>query len=43
MKSAKAVNDELAMRQPLFRPQNPGFDFTAIGKETIGDLFSSTD
>lgn len=43
MKSAKAVNDELAMKQPLFRPQNPGFDFTAIGKETLGDLFSSTD
>ena len=43
MKSAKAVNDELSMKQPLFRPQNPGFDFTAIGKETLGDLFSSTD
>lgn len=43
LRSAKQANDELAMRQPLFRPQNPGFDFTPISKETIGDLFESTD
>ena len=43
LKKAKAVNDELAMDRPLFRPQNPGFDFTAIGKEMLGDLFRSTD
>lgn len=43
LKRAKAVNDELAMERPLFRPQNPGFDFTAIGKEILGDLFRSTD
>ena len=43
LKRAKAVNDELAMQRPLFRPQNPGFDFTAIGKEMLGDLFRSTD
>lgn len=43
LKRAKEVNDELAMERPLFRPQNPGFDFTAIGKETLGDIFSSTD
>ena len=43
LKRAKAVNDELAMDRPLFRPQNPGFDFTAIGKEMLGDLFRSTD
>lgn len=43
LKKAKAVNDELAMERPLFRPQNPGFDFTAIGKETLGDIFQSTD
>lgn len=43
LKRAKAVNDELAMERPLFRPQNPGFDFTAIGKEMLGDIFRSTD
>lgn len=43
LKKAKEVNDELAMQRPLFRPQNPGFDFTAIGKEMLGDIFSSTD
>lgn len=43
LKRAKAVNDELAMQRPLFRPQNPGFDFTAIGKEMLGDIFRSTD
>lgn len=43
LKKAKAVNDELAMERPLFRPQNPGFDFTAISKETLGDIFRSTD
>lgn len=43
LKKAKAVNDELAMERPLFRPQNPGFDFTAISKETLGDIFKSTD
>lgn len=43
LKKAKAVNDELAMERPLFRPQNPGFDFTAISKETLGDIFQSTD
>lgn len=43
LKRSKAVNDELAMERPLFRPQNPGFDFTAIGKEMLGDLFRSTD
>lgn len=43
LKKAKAVNDELSMQRPLFRPQNPGFDFTAIGKEMLGDLFRSTD
>lgn len=43
LKKAKEVNDELAMERPLFRPQNPGFDFTAIGKEMIGDIFRSTD
>lgn len=43
LKKAKEVNDELAMERPLFRPQNPGFDFTAIGKETLGDIFKSTD
>ena len=43
LKKAKAVNDELSMERPLFRPQNPGFDFTAIGKEMLGDLFRSTD
>lgn len=43
LKRAKAVNDELAMDHPLFRPQNPGFDFTAIGKEMLGDIFRSTD
>lgn len=31
------------MERPLFRPQNPGFDFTAIGKEMLGDIFRSTD
>lgn len=43
LKRAKEVNDELAMDRPLFRPQNPGFDFTAIGKEMLGDIFRSTD
>ena len=43
LKMAKEVNDELAMERPLFRPQNPGFDFTAIGKEILGDIFRSTD
>lgn len=43
LKKAKEVNDELAMERPLFRPQNPGFDFTAIGKEMLGDIFKSTD
>lgn len=43
LKKAKEVNDELAMDRPLFRPQNPGFDFTAIGKEMLGDIFRSTD
>ena len=43
LKKAKEVNDELAMERPLFRPQNPGFDFTAIGKEMFGDIFRSTD
>lgn len=43
LKRAKAVNDELAMERPLFRPQNPGLDFTAIGKEMLGDIFRSTD
>lgn len=43
LKKAKEVNDELAMERPLFRPQNPGFDFTAIDKEMIGDIFKSTD
>lgn len=43
LKRAKTVNDELAMERPLFRPQNPGFDFTAIGKEMLGDIFKSTD
>ena len=43
LKKAKEVNDEIAMERPLFRPQNPGFDFTAIGKEMLGDIFRSTD
>lgn len=43
LKKAKEVNDELVMERPLFRPQNPGFDFTAIGKEMLGDIFRSTD
>lgn len=43
LKKAKEVNDELAMERPLFRPQNPGFDFTAIGNEMLGDIFRSTD
>lgn len=43
LKKAKEVNDQLAIERPLFRPQNPGFDFTAIGKETLGDIFRSTD
>lgn len=43
LKKAKEVNDELAMQRPLFRPQNPGFDFTAIDKEMLGDIFRSTD
>lgn len=43
LKKAKEVNDELAIERPLFRPQNPGFDFTAIGKEMLGDIFRSTD
>ena len=43
LKRSKEVNDELAMERPLFRPQNPGFDFTAIGKEILGDIFRSTD
>lgn len=43
LKKAKEVNDELAMERPLFRPQNPGFDFTAIDKEMLGDIFKSTD
>lgn len=43
LKKAKEVNDKLAMERPLFRPQNPGFDFTAIGKEMLGDIFRSTD
>lgn len=43
LKKAKEVNDELAMERPLFRPQNPGFDFTAIGKEMLGNIFRSTD
>lgn len=43
LKKAKEVNDELAMERPFFRPQNPGFDFTAIGKEMLGDIFRSTD
>lgn len=43
LKKAKEVNDELAMERPLFRLQNPGFDFTAIGKEMLGDIFRSTD
>lgn len=43
LKKAKEVNDKLAMERPLFRPQNPGFDFTAIDKEMLGDIFRSTD
>lgn len=43
LKKAKEVNDELAMEHPLLRPQNPGFDFTAIDKEMLGDIFRSTD
>lgn len=43
LKKSKEVNDKLAMERPLFRPQNPGFDFTAIDKETLGDIFRSTD
>lgn len=43
LKKAKEVNDELAMERPLSRPQNSGFDFTAIGKEMLGDIFRSTD
>lgn len=43
LKKAKEVNDELAIERPLFRPQNPGFDFTAIDKEMLGDIFRSTD
>lgn len=43
LKKAKEMNDELAMERPLFRPQNPGFDFTAIDKEMLGDIFRSTD
>lgn len=43
LKKAKEVNDELAMQHPLFRPQNPGFDFTVISKEMLGDIFRSTD
>lgn len=43
LKKAKEVNDELAMEHPLFRPQNPGFDFTGIGKEMLGDMLRSTD
>lgn len=43
LKKAKELNDELAMQHPLFRPQNPGFDFTAIDKEMLGDIFRSTD
>lgn len=42
-KKAKEVIDELAMEHPLFGPQNLGFDFTAIDKETLGDIFRSTD
>lgn len=40
---AKEVTDELTMGSPLFIPQNPGFDFIAIGKEMLGDIFRSTD
>lgn len=43
LKKAKEVNDELAIERPLFRPQNPGFDFTPIGKKMLGDIFRSTD
>lgn len=43
LKKAKEVNDELAIQRPLFRPQNPGFDFTPIGKKMLGDIFRSTD
>lgn len=43
LKKAKEVNDELAMKRPLFRPQNPGFDFAGISKEMLGDIFRSTD
>lgn len=31
------------MEHPLFRPQNPGFNFIAISKEMLGDIFRSTD
>lgn len=40
LKKAKEVSDELAMERPLF---NPGFDFTVIDKEMLGDIFRSTD
>lgn len=44
LKKAKEVNDQLAMEHPLLRPQNPGFDFTAIvDKEMLGDILRSTD
>lgn len=43
LKKAKEVNDELAMQHPLFGHQNPGFDFTAIDKEMLGDILRSTD
>lgn len=43
LKKAKEINDKLAIEHPLFRPQNPGFDFTPIDKETLGDIFRSTD
>lgn len=44
LKKAKEVNDQLAMEHPLLRPQNPGFDFTAIvNKEMLGDILRSTD
>ena len=43
LKRAKEVNDKLATEHPLLRPQNPGFDFTVIDKETLGDILRSTD
>lgn len=43
LKKAKEVSDELAMKLPLFGLQNPVFDFITISKETLGDIFRSTD